>query len=561
MDLETVIQHVGSFGKYQKLLAALLWGLISPFLGFVIYGNMLLLLTPDHWCNIPELGNLTSAERRRLAVPLENNMGKVIYSRCFKYDVNFTQILVESGSTLPSPNEDWPIVPCSEGWEYDYSLIYPTIVSQWNWVCEDAWKTYFSYTMFWAGASVGVVILGFVADMYGRVPVVVAGHLLSAVAGIATNFVYSFTGFLLTRFVMGFVILSQSMTAYVLEDFFGPDTRSVLQFVTLQHKMLEYVGTSQRLTISTGYLYAYPLVGCILPWVAYGLRSWEAFNVATCAPLIVIPLIAKFIPESLRWMVAHGKTVKARQTLQKVACFNGKNIENEFFDTVKFVTETEDDSKRTVCDLLRWKNLRRVCVLTNLTWFFTCVCFTGGYIYAATVSKNPFLMITINSALDIIANLIADRLADRFGRRISVVVSCSIAFVTYVTTGFIPDGYFATRLVTLMAGRLAVTVGYNINYLYAAEVFPTVVRTQALAVRQAMGSIGNFISPQVVLLGIFAHYLPLTVFGSLSGFAAILMVFLPETANRELPEKLEDGESLAKEERKWNCCYFKKPTT
>ncbi|XP_013787443.1 solute carrier family 22 member 1-like [Limulus polyphemus] len=293
MDLETVIQHVGSFGKYQKQLAALLWGLVSPFLGFVIYGNMLLLLTPDHWCNIPELGNLTSVERRRLAVPMESNKGKIRYSQCYKYDVNFTQVLVESGSTFPNPDEDWPIVPCSEGWEYDYSLIYPTIVSQWNWVCDDAWKTYFSYTVFWAGTSVGVIILGFMADMYGRVPVVVAGHLLCAVAGIATNFVYNFTGFLLTRFMMGFVMISQSMTAYVL--------------------VLEYVGTKQRLTVSTGYLYAYPLVGCILPWVAYGLRSWEAFNVATCAPLIVIPLIVKFIPESLRWMVTHGKTVKAKK--------------------------------------------------------------------------------------------------------------------------------------------------------------------------------------------------------------------------------------------------------
>ncbi|XP_022235445.1 organic cation transporter protein-like [Limulus polyphemus] len=111
-----------------------------------------------------------------------------------------------------------------------------------------------------------------------------------------------------------------------------------------------------------------------------------------------------------------------------------------------------------------------------------------------------------------------------------------------------------------MAGRLAVTVGYNINYLYAAEVFPTVVRTQALAVRQALGSVGNLISPQIVLLGIFARYLPLTVFGCLSGLAAILMTFLPETVNRELPERLEDGESLAKAKRKWNCCFCTKLT-
>lgn len=51
-----------------------------------------------------------------------------------------------------------------------------------------------------------------------------------------------------------------------------------------------------------------------------------------------------------------------------------------------------------------------------------------------------------------------------------------------------------------MAGRFALTTAYNIGYLYAAEIYPTEVRSQALSIRQAFGSLGKFLSSQVVQL-------------------------------------------------------------
>ena len=98
----------------------------------------------------------------------------------------------------------------------------------------------------------------------------------------------------------------------------------------------------------------------------------------------------------------------------------------------------------------------------------------------------------------------------------------------------------------MLAGRLTFTCGYNVQYIYAAEVYPTVIRSRALAVRLAIGSIGNLISPQIVELSIVSKQIPLIIFGFCAFMASLLMSGLPETLGKPLPETLEDINSFDK---------------
>lgn len=90
------------------------------------------------------------------------------------------------------------------------------------------------------------------------------------------------------------------------------------------------------------------------------------------------------------------------------------------------------------------------------------------------------------------------------------------------------------------------TCGYNVQYIYAAEVYPTVIRSRALAVRLAVGSIGNLISPQIVELSIISKEIPLVIFGFSAFIASALMIWLPETLNKPLPETLKNGNDMGK---------------
>lgn len=145
--------------------------------------------SPDHWCRIPELDNLTAGilsleERRGLSLPYRNKTdGRREYSKCYMYDVNYTAI-IESwlssggyenlsnpefadtggglhrvdpeqspfegetyGSTVnptsllrfprrlpPPPVSDpsWPSVKCKWGWNYDNRDYDSTLVTEVN---------------------------------------------------------------------------------------------------------------------------------------------------------------------------------------------------------------------------------------------------------------------------------------------------------------------------------------------------------------------------------------------------------------------------------------------
>lgn len=121
--------------------------------------------SPEHWCRIPELDNLTDLmsleERKALSLPYkEKPDGRRIYSKCEMYDVNYTEIIEEwlrrasqynvtdddvdpSTSSsfyppprkLPSPpvsNPDWPVIDCQYGWNYDTRDYDSTLVTEVN---------------------------------------------------------------------------------------------------------------------------------------------------------------------------------------------------------------------------------------------------------------------------------------------------------------------------------------------------------------------------------------------------------------------------------------------
>ncbi|XP_077564256.1 organic cation/carnitine transporter 2-like [Haemaphysalis longicornis] len=74
-----------------------------------------------------------------------------------------------------------------------------------------------------------------------------------------------------------------------------------------------------------------------------------------------------------------------------------------------------------------------------------------------------------------------------------------------------------------MVGRFALTTAYNVGYLYAAEIYPTEIRSQAISMRQTFWSLGKFLSSQVVQLSFYGRFLPLFVLGGLPCASALII--------------------------------------
>lgn len=87
---------------------------------------------------------------------------------------------------------------------------------QFDWVCEEAGKVPLAQALFFAGSIVGGILLGYLADRFGRIPALILCNLIGAVAGIITTYSYTFELFAFSRFLMGMAFDNCFVFMYIL---------------------------------------------------------------------------------------------------------------------------------------------------------------------------------------------------------------------------------------------------------------------------------------------------------------------------------------------------------
>ncbi len=110
MNCEDIIENVGSFGYYQKLLGGFLCLIIAPFVAFNNLTQFLIFLVPDYHCLKP------------------NNYKNISYDNAIDNILQYSDVQIDEKCKLFHSTDN--ITDCLFGYEYDYSLVYPTIVSE-----------------------------------------------------------------------------------------------------------------------------------------------------------------------------------------------------------------------------------------------------------------------------------------------------------------------------------------------------------------------------------------------------------------------------------------------
>lgn len=538
MLFEEALQLVGDFGVFQYLLIVYLCVFVAPLRVLPLFAHIFSLLEPPHWCRNPFLEgfNFTRDEIRNMSIP---KTADGAWSKCTMYNLNWTDVassLSPGEPGLGQPQDSWPTVSCEYGWEYDHSVIYPTIVSEMDWVCGSTWKSYVSNSVFFGCMSFGVITFGAISDKVGRVPVMVLVYVLAGAGAVVTYFTNNFAVFVVTRAIEGAVLLSISIIPFVLA--------------------VEYVPAQKRMLVLSAFRFAYPLLGVCMPWVAYAVGHWRLLNAVVIVPCILGPLVSWFIPESTRWLISKGNIKRTKKILQWIAKVNGKQVNPDAFDSLQFPDKSDGIKKTSTMDVFRFPTLRRNFLITLFLWLLSCLTYSAGQLYAATATDDPFVMTSTTNAMDILATGLALPLADRWGRRPSMMAAYTLAALCYLGVAAC-YGKSVAIFAVMMVGRFALTTAYNVGYLYAAEIYPTEIRSQALSIRQAFGSLGKFLSSQVVQLAFYGKSLPLFILGGMSCVSSLLTFPLPETNNQRLPETLEEGEEMRKLPKPWFPCLVK----
>ncbi|XP_015791241.1 solute carrier family 22 member 12 [Tetranychus urticae] len=512
---EVLTKYVGSFGSFQKLLTLYIALFIGPITSMNMISQFLILLIPPHQCDLSTINQTTPLLINSIDSPSPIEPIQLVH----QYEGSCSiKRYIDSAPNLTDS------LPCPKGWEYDHNLIYPTLVSEQNWVCNERWKALLPHSIYWAGATLGCFVFGTFSDIFGRVPTTMAIFTLAGLSGLAgVFFSHDFTLFVLSRGLMGFAFTGSVTLVLV----------------------IEFVGLRNRLLVSTAFVASHSITSALWSAFAYYIANWKLLLILSSSAQFLIPIISIFTPESVRWLYSKGKVEKGSKVLTSVARFNGKQVPEDVLDSIIIRKPAPFHLK----EFLNYPRLCRNFMFAGILSILNGISFIGTNLYAAVLLKNPFLVLSLNAFIDAIACLVSKNLADRYGRKRIMLINIYLSFIIYESANLL-DRNSIQFMVIFYIGRFTAANTFNILYLYVAEIVPTFFRSRAVSTRLCLNNFGAFIAPFVISLHSYGSYIPLTVIGLTSAVSGLLVLFLPETLGVPLPETCAEADKLGSNQDK-----------
>ncbi|KAM7361434.1 organic cation transporter protein [Cochliomyia hominivorax] len=428
-------------------------------------------------------------------------------------------------------NED----PCSKECkkaEYDRSVFEETVITEFDLECGYKNWVSFSQTMVMFGIMLGNIIFGILADRYGRRPLFVTACVLQLITGVTVSFSPWFWFYVFFRFLVGLSTGGTMTTSFVL--------------------IMEIIGASKREIISILYQIPFNLGHATLPLLSYFLRDWRVFNLSYSLFSVLYLIYICLCIESPRWLFTTGRLERAIPLLEKIARINGKPTERirpEIEEAYRGISSKASPKKGNLTDLFRTPNLRKKTIIMAYQWLNVCAVYFGISQYISKLAGNIFWNVAIGGFLGILGTILCVFMTKYLGRRLSLIMSTFVSAISLLIIATFH--HLSPVLVVTFAtiGLVGAAITFPNVYLYAGEIFPTLVRSNGVGMCSFLGRVGSMIAPFISELAEAYYFLPPLIFGTFSIVGTFLTLFLPETRGLPLPETLEDGENFGKKKR------------
>jgi MFS transporter, putative metabolite:H+ symporter len=375
-----------------------------------------------------------------------------------------------------------------------------------------------------AGQLAGGILMGYLADWIGRragfAATVALSSLAMGAAALAPSLPWLAAMLLLAG--VGFGGVAPVATSLVSE--FAPRaTRGAL------------MGWTQIIWI-LGWIVA-ALGGTI---VAHG-QDWRTVFLIGLLPIGLAVMGPRFIPESPRYLLAHGRRREAVALARALAERYGvapELPEQELGDRISFLAHLNE--------LWNPRFRKRSLVLWTV-WFVMISAYNGPVIWlptllAAAGYERPAqisLLVSIAMGVPVLA---ATLLIDRVGRK--PVIICGLVMGALGAFGVALARSEAGLVVAAIAMAGGVLASWPVILSYAAEMYPTRIRATAAGWASAAARTGAILAPFLlaVLMRTWTseRAVALSIFAASLVVAALIVVFLgEETANLSLEETAE----------------------
>nr|XP_018902798.1 PREDICTED: organic cation transporter protein isoform X1 [Bemisia tabaci]XP_018902799.1 PREDICTED: organic cation transporter protein isoform X1 [Bemisia tabaci]XP_018902800.1 PREDICTED: organic cation transporter protein isoform X2 [Bemisia tabaci] len=528
-DLEDLMSHIGDFGKYQ-LRQYLLLSLAAVCAGLHMLTSVTVSAVPKHRCAIPEVEvngtvlDWNSTEVRSWMVPDKDGTG---YSQCLLHD-EYKNVTFKC-----------------DAWIYDHTYYKSSRAIEWNMVCDRRWMGAISQMLYMLGVFSGAVVLGSLADTYGRKKIFYISAIGQLAAGVSVAFVKNYVTFVTLTYIYGiFGSAGAFITGYVLA--------------------MEIIGASKRTFYGIGMQIFFASGICLVAFWGWLIKDRVWLQLVYGLHSVLLIGHWWLIDESPRWLWANGRREEAVEIVERAMRVNDPGASMDTGRFLKGLKGKEKNEKEReangdhedlheprpnlgILDLFKTPQLRMRSLIVCLNWFAASLGYYGLSLGASRMEGNPYATLFFMAFIEAPCYFIVMAYMDRTGRRSMNSTFLLVGAVSLLAATLIPKTSPAMQhLVTyvIYIGKFCVSGSFAIIYNYSAELFPTVLRNTGIGVGSMCARFAAATTPLISLLDSFDERIPMFLFSIIVLVSGVLSMLLPETVNQPMPNSVEDGENF-----------------
>ena len=343
------------------------------------------------------------------------------------------------------------------------------------------------------GTIVGAIFAGQLADKYGRrkmLFVIGAFYLVGALGtALAPEGPFGHNVFMLFRFLGGIGVGMSSVCAPIYTAEIAPPAQRG-----------RLVGLVQ-FNIVLGILLAY-LSNFIIRQIVAEETAWRWMLGVMAAPATIFVPLLLTVPETPRWLMAHGREAQAVQISRQLC----KTVEESDLQISEIRAQLQQDAAARATKVPFFtKRYRKVILMAFAIAMFNQLSGVNAILYYAPVvmqqagaSDNAsYLMSVAVGFMNLVATMTALTVIDRIGRRSLMFVGSigyliSLGFLTIIMFTF-EGRYNSTSSVLVLIGLLVFIAAHafgqgSVIWVFISEIFPNRVRARG----QSFGSLTHW---------------------------------------------------------------------
>ena len=306
--------------------------------------------------------------------------------------------------------------------------------------------------------------------------------------------------------------------------------------------MAEIVPPRQRSRAVLGVFLIAPIGLCLLSLLAYFIPNWKVLTLSSALLTSIVGLAFFIVPESIHWLLVNGKEDEAVSLLTRISGWNRRPLPANFeilFEKMKFIGAHKTQNNKP---LFSWYYLK-ITIIQCSFWSVTAIVYYGLVIASDDLSNSMYINFALTSLAELPAIFIAVYTLEKFGRKKTLLPALLFSSISCVGIALMPTeaSWHPFRVTMGVFGRFCICIIYDSMFLWAAELYPTEMRSRGCGILNLVSKIGGTCMPWLFkTLGQVNGMLPFIVIGGFGVLATLLMTILPETKGKSLPSIITD---------------------